>query len=172
MNAPGTIVTTSERKSSLPRFNDELARASARIGSVHLHWDRASTIATLWLANASELHLSVPLESLSPKVGETVEVRTRIGLNDFQCTVAVERLTEVYGSFKLMCCRLNSNAETGSLDVQRRANSRFTFSPRIRCSALHGIRSTVARCPCAPLTFRTGVSRWLVPHRKTFHFWD
>ena len=129
MNEPRATVSANGRQRSLSQYDDEPARASARIGTVRLVWDRASTVGTIWVANAADLHFSVPLDSPSPDVGQIVEISAQLDLRRFEGFASVESLTEVYGSFKLILCRMRSNEEVTLPTMQRRGNTRFTFSP-------------------------------------------
>ena len=105
MNAP-TAGLVSEPQSSPPRFSDNLARTSSRVGSVQVAWDRGSTHGAIWLANACTIHVSTALDSPIPDAGESAELTVRLERHTFQCIVSVEHLIEVYGSFKVVCCRI------------------------------------------------------------------
>lgn len=124
---------------SYPRFFDDVTRVGEPMSSAELTWDGGAAMARVWHIGGGTIELVRPLASGIPPVGTlvTIGIRTLTQLVQFPATI--EKSAELYGSFELITCATRSTQRARARGGERRANTRFGFSPLfpLFCFARH-----------------------------------
>ena len=131
--------TVEESRPSLQRFDDETTIANACHSAVQMIWNQGSAVGAVWSINTATIGILLTLNSEHPRPGVELELSARFDTQEIHVQTKVKSTTEIYGSFRLISCGLHVATKLEDGDLQRRANTRFTFSPLypLYCFAKH-----------------------------------
>ncbi|HEY6598553.1 MAG TPA: methyltransferase domain-containing protein [Pseudomonadales bacterium] len=124
---------------SYPRFFYDVARIGEPMSSAELTWDGGAVMTRVWSIGGATIELVHPFAPELPPVGTAATVSIRANSQLIRFPARIDASREMYGSFALITCSTNPDRRPHAAGAERRANTRFGFSPLfpLFCFARH-----------------------------------